>query len=382
MFAIVILITGIILSICYCSLIFLYKVWFQKLQQFNLPVNLVPATSFSIIIPARNEEKNIQQCLESIFSNEYPPQLFEVIVIDDFSDDRTAEIIINLQHKYTNLHLLSLSKIIDSKINSYKKKAIEIAISKACNQWVVTTDADCIVNKKWLAFFDAFVQKNDCVFIAAPVMLINSNSFLSVFQCLDFMSLQGITAASVSAGFHSMCNGANLAYEKNAFYAVDGFKGVDNIASGDDMLLMHKIKQTYPGKIGYLFSKEAITKTLPMPDVKNFINQRIRWASKAKSYADKKIFFVLLLVYLYNLFLFLCLIAGLFNAVVLLYLLAFIIAKTVSELFFLNNVARFFSQQRMLGWFAIMQPFHIVYTVFSGLLGNFGTYKWKGRTVK
>ena len=137
--------------------------------------------------------------------------------------------------------------------------------------------------------------------VAAPVKFVNNGSFISVFQSLDFISLQGITAASVSAGFHSMCNGANLAYSKEAFYSVNGFKGVDDVASGDDMLLMHKIKDKYPTQIGYLFHVNAIVETLPMQGWKSFINQRIRWASKASDYSDKKISLVLLLVYVFNL---------------------------------------------------------------------------------
>lgn len=110
-----------------------------------------------------------------------------------------------------------------------------------------------------------------------------------MFQYIDFVSLQGITAASVSAGFHAMCNGANLAYRKDVFYRVNGFKGIDNIASGDDMLLMNKIKHEFPNAIGFLFSKDAIVSTSPMPDWKAFFNQRIRWASKADKYKDKTV---------------------------------------------------------------------------------------------
>src|SRR2546427_294101 len=85
-----------------------------------------------------------------------------------------------------------------------------------------------------------------------PKHLYNQSSLLSVFQTLNFLTLQGITAASVYKRFHSMCNGANLAYEKSAFYEVGGFNNIDNIASGDDMLLMHKIFKQYPDKVFYL----------------------------------------------------------------------------------------------------------------------------------
>jgi len=343
---------------------------------------LQPQNHLTIIIPARNEEDYIEQCLLSILQNDYPSNLFEIIVADDFSTDNTLQIVQKLQQQFSNLKLVQIQKFVSGKLNSYKKKSIETAIIHSSYDWIITTDADCKVSYNWLNLFNSYIQKNNVVFIAAPVKFINDGSFLSIFQCLDFISLQGITAASVSAGFHNMCNGANLAYKKEAFYDVNGFKDVDNIASGDDMLLMHKIEQRYPGKIGYLFNKEAIVETAPMRDWKSFINQRIRWASKATNYSDKKIFLVLLLVYLTNLCLFLLPFVSFLNTRLLFYWVILLLIKTSCELVFMLPVAKFFGQQKLLWWFPTMQPFHILYTVVSGWLGKFGKYEWKGRIVK
>ena len=370
------------LTAAYCLLILIYYRWFKNLKHFKPAENLTPVNRFSIVIPARNEETNIEKCLDSILKNKYPEALFEVIVVDDFSTDNTPSIVIKLQQEFSNLKLIHLKNITESKLNSYKKKSIETAISQSSYEWIITTDADCIVPEQWLALFDTFIQQTDPIFVAAPVKFINNNSFLSIFQCLDFISLQGITAASVGAGFHSMCNGANLCYSKEAFYNVNGFKGIDDIASGDDMLLMHKIKQQFPGKIGYLFNANSIVETLPAADWKSFLNQRIRWASKATSYTDKKIFLVLLLVYLLNLSLFVLPFLRIFNSDLLVLWLRLLVVKIVCEILFMYSVSKFFGEQKLLWWFPFMQPFHIIYTVVSGLLGRFGKYEWKGRTVK
>ena len=362
-------------------LIYKYENWFVRLKSFT-PVNLNPATKFTIIIPARNEEDNIEKCILSILENDYPKELYEIIVADDFSADSTADIVKKLHLAYPNVRLMQLADHVSTKLNSYKKKAIEISIGKAANEWIITTDADCTVPKQWLSLYNAYIQQSNAVFVAAPVMFTNSGSFISIFQCLDFISLQGITAASVSAGFHSMCNGANLAYSKAAFTTVNGFKGVDDIASGDDMLLMHKISKQFPGKIGYLFSQAAIVSTPPMPNWKSFINQRIRWASKATSYQDKRIFWVLLLVYLFNVYLFLLPFAAIFYPPFFIYWFMLLAGKTVCEMGFMKPVAKFFSRSKMLWWFPVMQPFHIIYTVASGWLGKFGKYVWKERVVK
>jgi cellulose synthase/poly-beta-1,6-N-acetylglucosamine synthase-like glycosyltransferase len=369
------------LTLCYCALIFSYYGWFTRLRLFKSQGSQ-PLTHFSIIIPARNEEANIENCITSILRNDYPPHLYEVIIADDFSTDSTAAVVKKLRAQHSNIKLIQLADIVTSKLNSYKKKSIETAIAQSTYEWIITTDADCEVSSQWLDLFNAYIQKNNPVFVAAPVKFADNGSFISIFQCLDFMSLQGITAASVSAGFHAMCNGANLAYQKEAFFAVNGFKDVDNIASGDDMLLMHKIQQQFPGKIGYLFSKNAIVSTLPMPDLKSFINQRVRWASKATSYTDKRVFLVLLLVYLFNLIFFLLPLLSIIEHSLLFYWLRLLIVKTFCELVFMFPVARFFGEQKLLWWFPIMQPFHIIYTVVSGWLGKFGKYEWKGRTVK
>jgi cellulose synthase/poly-beta-1,6-N-acetylglucosamine synthase-like glycosyltransferase len=246
----------------------------------------------------------------------------------------------------------------------------------------MTTDADCTVPPQWVSLYASFIQKTSALFVAAPVKFKNNGTFVSVFQCLDFMTLQGITAASVNNSFHSMCNGANLAYNKKAFFSVGGFFGIDNIASGDDMLLMHKIYKRYPGKVKYLFSKDVITETAPMPDWKSFFNQRIRWASKADKYDDKRIVFVLVSVYLFNFsFVVLPFMAFWYTQVWLGWLLL-LAGKTLVELRFITPVSKFFDEQKLLWWFLVMQPVHILYTITAGWLGKFGTYKWKGRTVK
>ncbi len=360
-----------------------YRRWFLKVETFIPSPAILPGITFTVIIPARNEEYRIGLCLETVLNQNYPKHLFEVIVADDYSTDNTAGVIQSLQKQFSNLRLLKLEKVLQQKqLNSYKKKAIELAIQQAKGDWIVTTDADCIVTKDWLQNFNVFIQQRNSVFVAAPVKYTNAGSFVSIFQCLDFMSLQGITAASVHHGFHSMCNGANLAYNKKVFYEVGGFKGIDNIASGDDMLLMHKIYIRFKKQVHFLFSQKSVVETPPMETWKDFINQRIRWASKADKFDDKRILAVLVFIYLFNLSFLLLLLAAIRYKNVWLYLLVMIAAKTIIELRFMVPVARFFKEEKLLLWFPVMQPFHILYTVIAGWLGKFGKYTWKGRVVK
>lgn len=367
----------------YISIILLYRNWFLKLKPFISNTSQTPTVSFSVLVPARNEEENIEHCIRSIYSQEYPADLFEVIIINDHSTDKTSEIVQSLQHRYASLKLIQLQDVLNGKIvNAYKKKAIATAIEKATGDWIVTTDADCIISNQWLKLYDHYIQQNNVVFIAAPVLYQNTGKVSSIFQCLDFISLQAITAASVSAGFHSMCNGANLAYQKKAFHAVNGFRDIEAKASGDDMLLMHKIKKNFKGRIGMLFSQDAIVKTHPMPNWKSFFNQRIRWASKVSYFSDYKIISVLLLLYLLNISVLILPIAGILNSKFLIFWVFIIIIKAFAELLLMKPAAKFFKQEKLLRWFWLMQPIHIIYTVVAGFMGIAGSYEWKGRNVK
>ena len=351
-----------------------YRAGWLEIKPFS-ETDTEPSIKISVIVPARNEEENIGKLLSSLEKQTYPSNLFEVIVVDDHSTDNTVTVVNS--HSFARLIRLQFENI-----NSYKKKALEIGITAASGDLIVTTDADCIVPGNWLKTIASFKEKTTAGFIAAPVVLENESNLLQTFQTLDFLVLQGITAASVQKRFHNMCNGANLAYERKAFFEVNGFTGIDHIASGDDMLLMQKIAQRFPAKVFYLLSKDAIVSTRAAKTWKEFFGQRIRWASKATDYNDIKIFSTLFLVYFFNCALLALFISGFWMPSLWLGLLSMLILKTTIELLFIYPVAKFYNKQNLIKWFPIFQPLHIVYTVIAGWLGVFGSFEWKGRRVK
>ena len=384
------LLISLILFLPYSVLIIYYRRSWLQVKVFDaVPAGLLEDPPFiTVIIAARNEEKNIGNCIESIIKQTYPANLFEVIIVDDHSIDSTAAIANSFNQN--NIRVINLNDFAGNEnLNSYKKKAIETAIGFAKGNLIVTTDADCIVQPQWLHAIASYYEKTAAVFIAAPVVYNDPlpgdsflKKFLKIFQSLDFMTLQGITGASVYKKIHNMCNGANLAYQKKIFYEVNGFEGIDAIASGDDMLLMHKIQKLYPDKIAYLKSPNAIVQTQPAETIKEFMNQRIRWASKADKYTDPKITTVLLLVYVFNAWIFFIAICSFFSPQAFYLFLLLFISKTAVEFFFLFPVAGFFKKKKLLWWFIPAQPFHILYTLVAGWLGKFGSYKWKGRKVR
>lgn len=339
----------------------------------------------SVIIPARNEAAHLPALLASLQKQVLPGEYFEVIVVDDFSTDDTAAI----ARSFAGVHCICLKDVLGNKvINSYKKKAIETGIAHSKGSLIVTTDADCRVGPYWLQAIAHYYNKHQPAMMVMPVAIAPAKKPIEIFQALDFLSLQGITGAAAYKNVLSMCNGANLAYSRKAFDTVNGFDGIDHIASGDDMLLMHKMARSFPGSIAYIKSSEVLVTTAPVPTVAQFMRQRIRWASKADKYDDKRIFWILLLVYLFNVSLLagwiLYFIAWLTDSLFVPWQIPVLIlvAKTFFELLFLIPVAQFFGQQRLLWFFPLAQPFHVVYTVLAGWLGKMGKYQWKDRQVK
>jgi poly-beta-1,6-N-acetyl-D-glucosamine synthase len=346
----------------------------------NPPPDYVPVTTITVLVPARNEETNIAACLDSLLAQHYPGALWQCIVIDDHSEDSTAAIATRYANQ--NIRLVSLKEQLNLAVtNAYKKKAIETGVQLATGELIITTDADCIAAPNWLRSFAQRYEAALSVCIAAPVMISPSNSPLAIFQSLDFLSLQGITAAAVHHNMHAMGNGANLAYTKKSFLAVDGFAGIDSIASGDDMLLMHKLALRFPQQLSYLKNRSAIVSTKSAPNIKTFLQQRIRWASKARFYTDKSVFKVLLLVYAMNILLLTILTNAFFSLQGLYWALLFLAIKTGIEWPFMHSVSAFFRQKYLMKFFPVFQPLHIFYTVIAGSFGQFGRYTWKGRKL-
>jgi cellulose synthase/poly-beta-1,6-N-acetylglucosamine synthase-like glycosyltransferase len=369
-----------ILSLFYIYIITRYIVEWKKINPFKIPASYSPSVLVSILIPARNEAENIRKCLDSIFQQTYPSNLFEIIVIDDHSEDETVQIINNINDPRVKLlKLTDFSK--PGKHLSFKKKAIEIGISNAKSQLIVTTDADCIAPANWLKTIVAFYETKQLKFIAAPVNFHEEKSMFERFQSLDFLGMMGVTGAGIRGKLMNMCNGANLAYEKKAFEEVNGFEGIDHLASGDDMLLMQKIAQRFPDKIGFVKNIDAVILTKAQPNLNSFMNQRIRWASKTSAYKEWKVTFILIMVFLFccNIILSFLLIPFYGFLMVLVFIFQLLI-KSVMDYFFLNKMANFFNRKDLMNSFIPAQFLHIAYIVGIGFLSVFiKKYYWKGR---
>lgn len=374
---------SLVLAVLYAFFFVLYIKHWKALPFFKLQQNYTPRTFISVLIPARNEQENILECLESILKGNYPKHLFEIIVIDDHSDDMTPQYVRDIQHP--NVHLIELKNYLKLGENQpFKKRAIEAAIGESKGNLIVTTDADCLAPPNWLSLLAQFYETENKRFIAAPVNFYDENSLLERFQSLDYIGMMGITGAGVQGQFTRMCNGANLAYEKELFYEVNGFKGIDHVASGDDMLLMQKVARFHPDVLGFLKNPQSTVLTKAKHTISDFLSQRQRWASKSSSYTEGFTVFQLVIVFLFYSNIVLNTILGFAIDVQFLYLAAFqFLIKLAFDYYFLSIMTRFFDRRELMTSFLPSQLMHLVYIIFVGISSNIKkTYTWKGRNVR
>lgn len=377
------LILSIFLGFYYIYIILRYMEGWNALPKWNVPLDFQASTKVTVLIPARNEAENIHACLSSILNQHFPKSLLQIIVIDDHSTDETVEVVKNINHPC--ITVLKLANFItNQETQSFKKRAIEIGITHAEGELIITTDADCLTPPNWLQLVVSYYETHQPVFIAAPVNFYDEKSTLERFQSLDFMGMMCVTGAGIHRQFMNMCNGANLAYPKQVFETVGGFEGIDHLASGDDMLLMQKIAQHFPNKIAYLKNPQATILTKAKSTLRSFLQQRIRWTTKSTSYQEWRVTFILAMVFFFssNLLLSFFLIPFIGWIALGIFLVSFFI-KMIMDYFFLKNMARFFNRLDLMSAFFPALMLHILYIVVVGILGNvIKKYEWKGRRVR
>lgn len=362
-----------ILLIVYVFTIATLVFGFTKLKQIDSEI-LVTKTTFSIVVPFRNEAENLPQLLHSISKLNYPKELFEVILVDDESEDEFRL----LDSARSDMNITIIKNI--RKSNSPKKDAIETAIEITKNDWIITTDADCLVQNDWLLSIDNYIQNTNVKMIAAGVTYLPKKGFLSAFQTLDFMSLQGATIGSFGIGKPFMCNGANFAYSKAFFQELNGFEGNENIASGDDVFLLQKAVLKELKSVGFLYDSKSIVATQTVNTWKKLFMQRVRWAAKSTGYTSVFGKALALIVFVTNLFWVLGFGFWVLGTLDQNYFMLFIGSKFLIDLILLQKTSRFFKTK--LNWILASSVLYPFFSSAVALYSIFGKYEWKGRTFK
>ncbi|MEZ5039103.1 MAG: glycosyltransferase [Saprospiraceae bacterium] len=373
---------ALLLVIGYYLLIHWLLYHWQQIREWEFPSSTKITTSVSILIPARNEAANITACIDSLLAQDFPSKLMEIIVIDDHSDDATPVLVQAYASPLVRLIKLADWAVADTM--AFKKAAIQAGVQVAKGELILTTDADCVVPQKWLRYMTSYFEGNDVKCIVGPVAFHEEKTHLERFQSLDFLGMMLITGAGIQSKILHMGNGANLAYPRAVFQAVNGFDGVMDRASGDDMFLLQKIIAKYPGKMGFLKQREATILTKAKPDLSAFIQQRIRWGTKNTSYGERTITLVAGLVFLTCWSLLLSGLAILWGGwIALLFCLLLWGIKSLADYHLLTNATAFFHRKDLRRFFWMGQIGHVFYIAFIGLAALVvKRYVWKGRRVE
>lgn len=373
----IIAITLVVILLIYTAFIIQLILGFNKVKTFE-STDLPPKTAFTIIVPFRNEETNLPKLLASLSQIHYPIHLIQIVMIDDFSNDNSVRVYNQWRMANQSFDTTLLENMLLS--NSPKKDALTRAIPIAKHDWIITTDADCIVNKNWLVTLDNYIQKNKVEMIVGTVLYKTKNNWFHHFQQLDLMSLQGTTIGSFGIGKPFMCNGANFGYTKKLFNEIGGFGGINDEASGDDVLLLQKAVNANIEKVHYLKNNDFIVTTKPENDLLKLFMQRVRWASKTSSYSSTYAKLLAVIVLLMNI----SLVVG----------FCFTICGNIDWLFLIVFLAKYLVDYILLyksnsyvrnGKFFVPIASSIIYPLFSSLVGIyslFGSFSWKGRVFK
>lgn len=333
----------------------------------------------SIIVPIRNEANNILNLLQSIENQGYSKLFFEVILVNDASEDNTVSVVEQFEStSELSIHMLNLSERKDNA--SPKKRAITEAIKTAKGELVITTDGDCTMGENWLETVVDFYLKTDAFFISSPVSfysLEKGNVLQKIwnnFQVIEFGSLVGAGACSIKMSNPNMCSGANIAYKKSVFEEVGGYSGNEQIASGDDEFLMQKIATRFPDKIQFLKDYDAVVQTQSHETISSFFVQRKRWASKWRFYKNWQPTALAIYVAIVNGITAFALITARFDLALL---------KFSVEFLFLASVVLFFKKPKAIFYIPFTQLIYPFYVCIMAIAAQGkGDYVWKGRKLK
>jgi len=332
----------------------------------------------TLIIPFRNESKNILNNLKSIESQSFPDDKFEVIYVNDNSTDDSLTKL-RTAIKKSNIKILDVN---NTYTKAHKKRAIKKAIEKAKGEIIVTSDADCDYNTGWIETIVGCFDETTG-FVSGGVDFYSDGTVFQDLQQLEFSGLIIAGAGLIGAGKPTICSAANIAFLKKAFNLVGGYSDNLNLSSGDDEILMQKIHANTNYRIKFCTNINALVKTKPNRNFSDFFNQRKRWSSKSLFYQNKLLIFQLILIFFFFVSIILELLFGLFyNSIFYLLFVLFFSVKILVEFFVMKKGSKIIYNRQKLSRFLIAELFHIPYIILSAVSGLVGNYNWKGRRIE
>ncbi len=332
----------------------------------------------TVLIPARNEAKNITACLDALVRQNYPKNKLQIIVIDDDSTDNTADQARSFFEKYPFIQLISLDPCPPGV--SPKKRALQAGIEQADGKIILTTDADCQAPPKWIKKMISYFEE-DVGMVAGYVGFEKNRegSLFSKIQALEFLGITSAGLGSINMGDPIIANGANLGFRRTTFFEAGGYEGNNHISSGDDDLLMQNIDKKTAWKIRAAFDPDTFIQTEPIDNIGDFINQRIRWASKGIIYKKLSLVLFLLSVYCFYLLLFVSLPFAVSFFKHFPYPLFALAIKMAADYVLIFKATKMLNRTDLRKYFLLTEILQIPYIIYVGFAGIMGAFSWKDR---
>jgi poly-beta-1,6-N-acetyl-D-glucosamine synthase len=365
---IILIVIASLVCVAYCFVLYyIFNNWGLE----KSTISLEKTVGVTVLIAARNEEMHISKCLTSIldsFPNDNPH--IQILVIDDHSEDNTANIVKRFSDKVEYL------KLTDAK---GKKNAIALGIQQSKHEHILITDADCIVDRNWISSMVNGLVNNKFDFMTGLVKVERERSVISEYEFLDFCSLMAATKYGIDKEYYYLANGANMIFKKESFLSIEGYKNNQNLASGDDVFLINEMKRKGLS-VGFHHDMDGMVKTRSQQSTATLLNQRKRWATKTKSYANSHLWIVQGIVFsicvLIAGLIFLCLI----KPEILYLTLIICVFKIIVDFIFLRKIANSLNEKLDKLLFIPSFFLHLVMLIYMGIHGIFQSkYQWKGR---
>lgn len=335
----------------------------------------------SVVIAARNEEDTLPDLLESLLRQDYPADKYEILVVNDQSDDNTARILSNYSKRCDQISSVHITATPDE--YSPKKYALSRGIEEASGDIILTVDADCTVKPTWISTMNSYFEENVGMVVGlSAIRPEDETSLLQRWQSLDFIALMAANEAAMNLGIPLSASGQNLGFTREAFEQVGGYRPISDRATGDDVLLLQLIRNRTDFAIVFAGNPRAHNSTRPETTLNDLLQQRIRWASDAPiQFTMSPLFFVYLLIVF---FMYLAVAGGVVLAVVkpafLIYLIPGILLKMSGEYLLLRYATRLYEYPGLITVLPIWSLLQIPYVIVTALGGIFYDYNWKGRS--
>ena len=352
----------------YFVLLFVLRIGWSRAVAREERKNALENFFISVIIPIRNERRNMETLIQGLSHQTYPSANFEVIMVDDHSSDNSVENCGGLLQNLTTLFLGEKEK--------GKKAALTLGINFAKGDIIATTDADCRLPPGWLTMINSVFQDNRVTMAAGLVAIADEQKYFSRWQAMEFASVIGTGVGAFGLNKPLMCNGANLSFRKEAFQQIGGYAGNEHIASGDDEFLMRKMLARFPGSLQIV---NTVVVTQPLESLKDFFYQRIRWASKWRknpSLSTKLLAAFIFLIQASWIFFMLTFMRYDYSVSLVL-----VMGKITADLLFLLPVFRYMKIKFRFLPFLGLQFLYPFYVIFVGSLAPWRSYHWKDRKI-